>query len=106
MQNDKSGAVTSLIAILIVVGAHLVAAQTVAQTTAPAIPPPTDAPPALAVPAGLEPVLLAHASGSQIYTCKAGADGSFSWTLKSPDAELHDRDRTLIGHHSAGPCGS
>src|SRR5271166_4577927 len=43
------------------------------------------------------------ATGSQIYTCQAGADGKFGWTLKGPDAELRDRKDKVIGHHSAGP---
>ena len=48
-------------------------------------------------------VLLAHAAGSQIYTCRPGADGSFTWTLKAPDAELKDDAGKLIGSHYAGP---
>lgn len=62
-----------------------------------------DVPDAIAVPAGLEPVLAVHASGSQIYTCQADADGKFNWTLKAPDAELKDRKDKVIGQHSAGP---
>jgi Protein of unknown function (DUF3455) len=62
-----------------------------------------DVPDAIAVPAGLEPVLFVHAKGSQIYTCQAGADGKFAWTLKGPDAELTDRKDKVIGTHSAGP---
>lgn len=57
----------------------------------------------LAPPAGAKLVLKAHATGSQIYTCKAGNDGAFQWVLKGPDADLHDRRGALIGHHSAGP---
>jgi hypothetical protein len=30
-------------------------------------------------------------------------DGKFGWTLKGPDAELHDRKDKVIGQHSAGP---
>jgi len=62
-----------------------------------------DVPDAMAVPAGLEPVLYAYGKGSQIYTCKAGADGEFSWTLKAPEAELRNRKDKVIGQHSAGP---
>jgi hypothetical protein len=62
-----------------------------------------DVPEAIAVPAGLEPVLFVHAKGSQIYTCQAGSDGKFAWTLKAPDAELKDRKDKAIGQHSAGP---
>lgn len=62
-----------------------------------------DVPDAIAIPQGLEPVLFVHATGSQVYTCAAGADGKFSWTLKGPEAELKDRKDKVIGQHSAGP---
>jgi hypothetical protein len=64
---------------------------------------PPDVPDAIQVPTGEEVVLYAHATGSQIYTCQAAADGKFSWTLKAPEAELHDRKDKVIGQHSAGP---
>ena len=64
---------------------------------------PPDVPDAIQAPTGEEVVLLAHATGSQIYSCQAAADGKFSWTLKSPEAELHDRNDKVIGSHSAGP---
>jgi hypothetical protein len=57
----------------------------------------------IAAPAGEKLVLKAHATGSQIYTCKAGADGAMQWTLKAPDADLHDAKGAVIGHHAAGP---
>jgi Protein of unknown function (DUF3455) len=60
-------------------------------------------PAAIQAPPGEQVVLLAHASGSQIYTCQAGADGQFSWTLKAPDAELKDQKGKVIGSHFAGP---
>lgn len=62
-----------------------------------------DVPEKIKALAGEEVVLLAHASGSQIYACQAGADGKFAWTLKAPDAELHDQHGAIIGHHFAGP---
>jgi hypothetical protein len=62
-----------------------------------------DVPDAIQAPAGEEVVLYTHATGSQIYTCQAAADGKFGWTLKAPDAELHDRKDKVIGGHSAGP---
>lgn len=65
--------------------------------------PAPDVPDAIQAAAGLEVVVYAHATGSQIYTCQAAADGKFSWTLKGPDADLHDRKDKVIGHHSAGP---
>jgi hypothetical protein len=67
--------------------------------------PPPNVPDAIRAHAGEEVVLVAHASGSQIYTCRAGTDGKFSWTLKAPDAELRDKDNEgkIIGSHFAGP---
>jgi hypothetical protein len=73
------------------------------QQNAPQKEAPPDVPDAIQVPAGNEVVLYTHATGSQIYTCKAGADGKFGWTLKAPDAELHDRKDKVIGQHAAGP---
>jgi len=64
---------------------------------------PPDVPDSIQPPAGEEVVLYAHATGSQIYTCQAGADGKFAWTLKAPEAELRDRSDKVIGSHSAGP---
>ncbi len=78
-------------------------AQANQQKEAPANESAPDVPDAIAVPAGLEPVLFVHGKGSQIYTCQAGADGKFSWTLKGPQAELSDRQDKVIGEHSADP---
>jgi len=54
-------------------------------------------------PAGEVVVVAAHASGSQIYVCQAGADGKSAWTLKAPEAELRDDQGAVIGSHYAGP---
>jgi hypothetical protein len=54
-------------------------------------------------PAGEEVVLQVHASGSQIYTCQQGADGKYGWTLKAPEADLHDQQGAVVGRHYAGP---
>ena len=62
-----------------------------------------DVPDAITVPAGLQPVLFAHAKGSQVYTCQQGASKHFEWTLKGPDAELKDRKDKVIGQHIVGP---
>jgi hypothetical protein len=62
-----------------------------------------DVPDKIKAPAGEAVVLQAHATGSQIYTCQAGKDDKFAWTLKAPDAELHDQQGAVIGHHFAGP---
>jgi hypothetical protein len=74
-----------------------------AQNPAPQKEPPPDVPDAIQAPAGLEVAVYAHATGSQIYTCQSGTGGKFAWTLKGPDAELHDRKDKVFGHHSAGP---
>ena len=78
-------------------------AQSNPQKDTPAKESAPDVPDAIAVPAGLEPVLFVRAKGSQIYTCQAGTDGKFNWTLKGPDAELKDRKDKVIGQHSVGP---
>jgi hypothetical protein len=62
-----------------------------------------DVPDKIKAPADERVVLVARASGSQIYVCQAGADGKFAWTLKAPDAELHDQQGAVIGSHYAGP---
>lgn len=58
---------------------------------------------AVATPVSEEGVLVAHASGSQIYTCAAATDGTYAWKLKAPEAELRDSQGTVIGRHFAGP---
>jgi hypothetical protein len=62
-----------------------------------------DLPDKIKAPAGELVVLAAHATGSQLYVCQAGADGKLAWSLKAPDAELHDQQGTVIGRHFAGP---
>ncbi len=63
-----------------------------------------DVPDKINAPSGEQVVLLAHASGSQIYVCQPGSDGKLAWTLKAPDAELHDQQGATIGRHYAGPA--
>ena len=62
-----------------------------------------DVPDQIKAPASEELILQAHASGFQIYTCQAGADGRPAWALKAPDAELRDSEGKVIGRHFAGP---
>jgi hypothetical protein len=62
-----------------------------------------DVPDKIKAPAGEEVVLQVHAVGSQIYVCQAGTDSKFAWTLKAPEAELHDQQGAVIGRHYAGP---
>jgi hypothetical protein len=93
----------SIVALTVLISsARLAHAQASQQKDAPGKESAPDVPDAIAIPTGLEPVLMAHAKGSQIYTC-TGADGKFGWTLKGPDAELKDRKDKVIGQHSAGP---
>lgn len=88
--------------VVVILGASFASAQANTQNSAAKESAP-DVPDAIQVPAGEEAVLSAHASGSQIYTCKAATDGNFVWTLKAPEAELRDRKDKVIGEHSAGP---
>src|SRR5882724_11465335 len=62
-----------------------------------------DVPDSITVPAGEHVVLFVRGSDSQIYTCSAGTDGKFAWTLKGPDAELKGREDKVIGSHTVGP---
>jgi hypothetical protein len=62
-----------------------------------------EVPDAIKAPAGEQVVLVAHAAGSQIYTCGKGDDGKPQWTLKAPEAQLRDTKGALVGHHAAGP---
>ena len=71
-----------------------------AQGQGPARP---EVPESLKAPAGEELILLAHATGVQIYVCQAGADQKFGWVLKAPEAELTDSAGKKVVHHSAGP---
>jgi hypothetical protein len=76
----------------------LAAATAYAQATNP-----PEVPDAIKAPAGEKVVFVAHAAGSQIYTCGKGEDGKPQWTLKAPEAQLRDAKGALIGHHAAGP---
>ncbi len=104
--------VAAITAILVLTCAGSVAnAQTGAQKSAPAKEKEAlvgeesapDAPDGLQVPKGEKMVLFVRGVGSQIYACRAGTDGKFTWTFKAPDAELHDRNDKIIGQHFAGP---
>jgi hypothetical protein len=49
--------------------------------------------------------LQAHATGDQIYVCKAASDTDpkLTWILKAPDAQLFDAQNKVIAKHYAGP---
>lgn len=56
-------------------------------------------PAAIQVPAGNVPFLVAHAVGTQNYTCTA----SGTWGPATPDAQLYGDNGHQIGRHYAGP---
>jgi hypothetical protein len=60
-------------------------------------------PDAIQPPSGEELVLMAHATGFQIYVCRPDAGGKPAWTLKAPEAELFDEQGNVIGRHFGGP---
>jgi Protein of unknown function (DUF3455) len=84
-----------------IVLAALLAATAAAQAQNPPRP---QVPDAIKAPAGEQVVFMAHAAGSQIYTCGKGDDGKPQWTLKGPEAQLRNAQGALVGHHAAGPA--
>jgi Protein of unknown function (DUF3455) len=61
--------------------------------------------PSIAVPSDGGSVLLhASATGTQDYTCTQ-SDAGFSWAFVGPEAELHDCNAAVIGHHFASDAG-
>lgn len=67
--------------------------------------PPADVPAALQVPAGRSLTATLHATGVQIYECRARSKDptQFHWVFQAPAAELADRSRKEVAHHYAGP---
>jgi uncharacterized protein DUF3455 len=61
----------------------------------------TPLPDAIAAP-GETVVLTVHAEGTQVYECKAGADGKLGWVFREPIATLLAEGKT-VGRHYAGP---
>jgi Protein of unknown function (DUF3455) len=64
---------------------------------------PPNVPENLRAPVGEEVILLAHATGFQVYVCQAGADQKLMWVFKAPEANLLDTNGVTIGRHYAGP---
>ena len=60
-------------------------------------------PDVIRAPAGEELVLVAHATGFQIYVCRSDAGGKPAWVLKAPEAQLKDQQGNSIGIHFGGP---
>ena len=67
--------------------------------------PPADVPPALQVPAGQKLTRMLHATGVQIYQCRASAKdpSRYAWVYQEPKADLSERSGKNIGRHYAGP---
>jgi hypothetical protein len=67
--------------------------------------PPTDVPPALQAPAGQKLTRMLHATGVQIYQCKASArdPSRYTWVYQEPKADLSDRSGKDVARHYAGP---
>jgi hypothetical protein len=60
-------------------------------------------PDSIQAPADEELILMARATGYQIYVCRTDAEGKPAWTLKAPEAELFDEQGKSIGKHFGGP---
>jgi len=63
-----------------------------------------EVPQSLKAPAGEEVILMAHATGVQIYVCQAETAQKAAWVLKAPEAELTDATGKQIVLHFAGPA--
>jgi hypothetical protein len=59
-------------------------------------------PPALGAD-NLKPYLAVYAKGVQIYVCNKVDGTNWTWTFKSPEAELFDAHGILVGRHYADP---
>jgi hypothetical protein len=81
-------------------GATVLFGFAVAVSTA-ATPPEVSA--ALKVPEGEQLILIAHASGVQIYACTSAPEAGLQWSLSGPEAQLADDSGVAIGRHFAGP---
>jgi hypothetical protein len=64
---------------------------------------PVDAPEKIRAPAAEKVILVARASGSQIYVCQQASGSKAQWTLRAPEALLRDQSGAVIGRHYAGP---
>jgi hypothetical protein len=47
-------------------------------------------------------IATVHATGAQVYECKANSDGGLAWQFREPVATLVIDGKT-VGHHFAGP---
>jgi uncharacterized protein DUF3455 len=82
--------------------AAVLAAAALAPATALAGPPAPDVPGDIAVPEGHKPYLVGHATGVQIYPCRASA-GGYAWGASTPRATLVGDSGKPIAEHFGGP---
>ena len=82
--------------------AAVLAAAALAPATALAGTPAPDVPGDIAVPAGHKPYLTGHATGVQIYPCRAVA-GGYAWGASTPRATLFADSGKAIAEHFGGP---
>ena len=68
---------------------------------------PTNVPTPLIIPDGGGTVVLIHAAatGTQDYTCEQTDASAYSWVFVGPEADLHDCNANVIGHHFASDGG-
>src|SRR5260370_32974892 len=85
----------SLIQVVTAIGVLLAA-----QGKGPARP---EVPESLRAPAGEEAILVAHATGTQIYVCQAGEDQKYGWVFKAPGAALQYATGNKSAAHLGGP---
>ena len=63
-----------------------------------------DVPAELRPPANQKAVLVAWATGVQVYECSSDPTTyAWQWRFNGPEAELHDKAGAAIGKHYAGP---
>ncbi|CAN7371614.1 MULTISPECIES: DUF3455 domain-containing protein [unclassified Variovorax] len=60
-------------------------------------------PAAIQAPAGERAAFTWHATGSQIYECRAAEKGGWAWQFVAPEADLFGPGGEKVGTHGAGP---
>lgn len=58
--------------------------------------------PSVIAAVGEQAVITLHAEGSQVYECKANADGKLAWAFREPVATFLNATGQTIGRHYAG----
>ncbi|MGZ5195936.1 MAG: DUF3455 domain-containing protein, partial [Ramlibacter sp.] len=62
-----------------------------------------EVPPAIRAADGERLSFIWHATGSQVYECRADAKGAMAWAFVAPEADLFDSRGEKVGTHGAGP---